>query len=310
MFLNIFKRKKPETFISTDNNGPMEEVNKKNSSTDIAFEQKIIYLFNGEENPFPEKCKVYSTTFEKEKYLSAAKEVYKSSFAGDIVEKIEITQLDGDAGHCETEIKNNNLYVTIRIEAFKLGLVEHSGYVHEYSDELCTTFTNILAHELVHAEDIKRTVDAFGIEEYQKIHNNKIAKLGWNTFSEYSACRKTAEQYGAFDSFEDVGQRIKNFYSSLEVTKISKDKELDNIMRLSYAIATRCAFADVSPVKEKDLYISQDVAKYKEYTQYILMVKKMLSTYYSDQPLNAARYEEFGYQILNGLSEIYKGKTI
>ncbi|AVK83593.1 hypothetical protein C3943_08425 [Lysinibacillus sp. B2A1] len=305
MFFNLFRRKSNEedTVNMQEDVKQIHETTKTKVSSEIPFEEKIIYLSEGKEKAFPR-------SFEKEKYFTVAKEIYESSDAKDVINKIEITNLNGDAGHCLSKIKNNRLHTTIRIDSFKLGIVNHSGFVHEYSDEKCNVFTNILAHELVHAEDDKRIVDTFGIEEYEKIRNNTVAYFGKVILSEYTACRKTAQQYGDFESPENIEGTIAAHYRTLPNVS---EKNLTNpetkdfvyALRLNYAIATRCAFADVSQEKEEDLYISSNIKYHKEYAKYILSVRNLLRTNYEKQPLNQEKYQKLGQQIMSELATIY-----
>ncbi|WDU78695.1 hypothetical protein [Lysinibacillus sp. G01H] len=305
MFFNLFRRKNNEedTINMQEDVKQLRETTKTKVSSEIPFEDKIIYLLKGKEAAFPRG-------FEKEKYFTVAKEVYESSNAKDVINKVEITNLNGDAGHCLSKIKNNRLHITIRIDSFKLGIVSHSGFIDEYSDEKCNVFTNILAHELVHAEDDKRIVDTFGIEEYEKIRINTVACFGKVILSEYSACRKTALQYGDFESPENIEGVIVAYYWTLPNVS---EKNLENretkdfvyALRLNYAIATRCAFADVSQEKEEGLYISSNLKYHKEYTKYILSVRNLLRTNYEKQPLDEEEYQKLGQQIMSELATIY-----
>lgn len=306
MFFNLFRRKnKEEDTVNTQEDVKQNHENTKTKViSEIPFEEKIIYLLEGKEAAFPRG-------FEKEKYFTLAKEVYESSNAKDVIEKIKITRLtENVAGYCIPKVCNNKLLITIVIEEFKLGINSPSKVV--LKDDKCIEFRNILAHEIIHAEDEKRIIDEYGEKEYQAIIDNEIAKLGKTILTEYTACRKAAENYAYFDSTEDIKKKVNGIDAYLGYKEINAiqfenpgEKELEYARDLNYAIATWCAFADVSNEYEKKLHVPTYIKKHKEYTKYILSVRSLLRANYEKQPLNEEKYQKLGQQIMSELATIY-----
>lgn len=264
--------------------------------------KKIVYMEKNTIANFPD--------FEKAKYFGAAQKVYDSADIREYINRIEIKGNLDCSGECDVNVENGQ--VTIRIASKHLGIIAHSGYVHEYTEEQCKEFTDILAHELFHAKDDVEIIQKFGIVEYKSIREikNEVPSMPREILSEYSACRQTAEQYDSYDSKEESSS-AKNYYERIKKEVIQNKEEVSMKVQsymyyMNYAIATRCAFADVSGDELKHLGIlSSVVDDYDNFTKYICALRLLFNEYYDLQPLDKAKYQELGDKMMCKLLSSY-----
>lgn len=283
---DFFKRRKSGTLKKEkmeNHIGCMVGNCNSNNVIEIPFEKKIIVGQNRD------------NILVNEWWYPIVKKMHDESSVKGCIKSIEIKQGLNCAGQCVIDVCGDSLEIKIQLGAHKIS----EGNV----------FTETLAHELFHAEDAYNIVDKYGILEYQAIKENSLAKMTRDILGEYSACRKTAEMYNSFDSVEDVKARIENTYTTLEATFKGQYSNYEFakscIYCLNYAIATRCAFADVSENEEVGLIFKHNTLKYEGYKEYISKVRKLLNDKYGDQPLNASMYIELGNQIICELAKVH-----
>ncbi|WP_090810889.1 hypothetical protein [Paenibacillus sp. 276b] len=272
---------------------------------------KIVYLKNNRVVGLPNTY--YGAQgvvhLEEDRYFEAAQLVYDKFGIGDHISRIEI--ISGlNIGECLATLENEKLKISIRLSLNLLGVDEHSGCIHPFSQESCKKFTDTLAHELFHAQSIIDLTGRFGLKEYRSIleSNNGIAKFGWTIMDEYSVCRLTAEEYHSYDSTEDVKIRMSFFDTlAIEIQYFSKNGGptpqqrtdlIDRIVAINYALATRCAFADVSGDTEEHLNLLKWNSGYKPY---ITKARQIFNQYYAMQPLSRAQYKEIGYKLMESM---------
>lgn len=250
------------------------------------FYDIVIYLPENRKVNFPEE-------FEKDKFFCRAQELYENSKAKATIDSIEIKGRMMNAGETDSSIVDNSIHTIIRIEAFKLGIVYHSGIVKKYSDDLLKQFIDIFSHELIHAEDNNDIVTKYGPDTFLSLKKNETAYFAHHILSEYSACRKTTEQYGVCDSPENINKAIKILNS---LNGIKNDEMLkQNIYALYYTLATICAFADA--LKDEKWVTISNYADVK-YQDYINRFRKLLNQYYAHMPIDLKGYNVIGDQLL------------
>ncbi len=311
--IKLFKRRNTKKPAIIDTAPIVNEEHKE-----LTFEDKVVYIPKKRIESFPvmyESPEGKITYFCKDKYISEARKVYDIIDIDKYIHRVEIVGELPDAGQCEYEIIDGNLRITIRVAAHKLGIICHTGYIWDYKDEQCKIFTDILAHELFHAEDIVRICEEHGIDEVSKIKKseNLMVKLAFNTFSEYKACRGTADNFNSFDTAESLDRclNISNLTLKEGIKNYKKESPmLDQLKRtifyVNYVIATFCAFADVSADKEKDLVLSDYVSGHSIFTYYINKLRKMLNEYYSfSTSLTEEMYQSLGKQMMYDLVSVY-----
>lgn len=315
MFENF--RRKLEKFIMCGNKIDYNEEIKKQDSEDTEekhFVKKIVYKRQDKKNNFPEYYVdsegdlIFS---EKDKYFMAAQKIYDLAGVGEYIKIIEIKDNLDCSGECDAKIENDKLQITIRIDSKELGIVGNNGYIYKYSEKLCKNFTDVFAHELVHAKNSIDIIKAFGIEEYRfiKDKNNKISKMALHILDEYSACKEVAEKYNSFESTERIDRQIKaNHLSIMQV--IQNEEKVTTLMKpniyaLNYAIATRCAFADVSGNDAEHIEIPSRIFGNIRFEKYVKEIRLLLHKYYNLQPLNNEKYQNLGNEIMYELLSIY-----
>lgn len=313
MFLNFRKRNKEQNKIEIIDQPVDYSISEINTFTkkipELSISEKIVFLKTDNLTKLPEKYKDQNnnvTYFNFKKYYSAAQQVYDDANLDNFIKNIEIVNML-DAGLCITEIINNKLVITIRISLSKLGIIEHSGYIYEYSEEQCKIFVDTLAHELSHAKDNIAIVQKYGISEYKSISSNKLAVFARDILSEYSACRETAEKYSCYDSAEKINAKIEHKFNNIKLSLSQKNTDLLNLIQsLNYTISTRLAFADVSN-DEKHIKVPDYLKNHEKYSNYIQALRSLLGKYYVARPLSMKDYEELGHKMFSELMDIIFG---
>ncbi|AIQ40312.1 hypothetical protein [Paenibacillus sp. FSL R5-0912] len=270
--------------------------------------KKMLYInYEGKKEKFSDHFKDEDgddVLYEDNKYLDVAQSVYDTFGIDEYIENLQIIadKHFDNAGTTMFNIVNDTLKITISISSIKLGIVNHSEYRHQYTDENLKIFIDVFAHELFHAKNSVEIVKHYGINEYKKIKECSIAKIAWFILDEYSACKATAEQYNSFISFEDVVRNLNspffNLTNELKKTDVSKIKLEEICVNLNYAIATRCAFADVSGDEKRHLQLDK---LSERQLSYVASVRKLLMDYNSQRPLSYEKYEELGVSIIRNI---------
>lgn len=268
---------------------------------------KTVYInYDGKKEKFTNHFKHVNGSdilYEKNKYFEIAQSIYDSFGIDEYIENLLITssRYFEDSGTTDSKIINDTLKITISIASRKLGIVNHSEYIHQFTREKLKEFIDVFAHEMFHAKSSVEIVKHYGINEFKKIkeEESSIAKIAWIILDEYSVCKDTAEQYNSFDSIEDVASKLNSQYlimtDALQKTEVSKNELLKICFDLNYAVATRCAYADVSGDEKKHLQI--DRLKENQLC-YMENTRKLLMEYNSLRPLNYARYNELGVSLI------------
>ncbi|SEB27492.1 hypothetical protein [Paenibacillus sp. 276b] len=310
LLINIFSKKHEHNSDQTELALSIKEVTDTPAEIHTnPFLDKIVYLKNNKVTALP---LVYSgkdgvVHLEENRYFEAAQTIYEEFGIGQYISQIEI--INGvNKGECQAKVENEDFSITIRLSLFQLGVVEHSGYIYPFTKDRCKQFTDTFAHELFHAKTIVDFIEKYGLKEYRLIADPKIsiAKFGWVIMDEYSACRLTAEKYNSYDSHESV-ERYMNVFGSLarEIISVQQNgvisiqqigKIINRIVATNYALATRCAFADVSGDTEEHLKVINSI-----YEPFILRTNMIFQDYFVKQPLSLDQYTEIGFKLMESM---------
>lgn len=234
---------------------------------------------------------VYQTAHpENELFTRAAEDLYQT-VDEDVRKHIKRITVGvfGEDGRCAPSIVNNKLEINISISQSMKG----SRIIGNYNDFTRNYFIETLAHELVHAQSMSNIVTSYGIQEFELIKTDIIAKIGFFGFEEYLACKVVAQKY---DSFELIGrQRSIDSIIKSPVGNLGLDKNwsFDLINEMFYEIATRAAFVNVSTEQAK--LIETDNQKYIDF---ITKIRDLLRQFESKTPLNKDQYFFLGNTLI------------
>jgi hypothetical protein len=234
-------------------------------------------------------------------YTEAAQKVYET-VEEDLrkhIKSITVGFID-NSGVLKPRIVNGNLVIFISI----CDVVKGERILENYNDNNSKLFTDTLAHELVHAQNIVNFINRYGIQEYELIRQDRIAFLAWYSLDEYIACKVVAEQYnsfdlkGATDSIEKIielnmSKIIVDMLSSVVSTQKSKNWNYKFLLIMFYDLVTRSAFADVSIDHIKFIRTNN-----QRYERFIITIRELLGQNYLATPLSKEKYYILGNVLL------------
>lgn len=233
------------------------------------------------------------------KYAEPLRKTLDGSNVGNELRQIQFVDNMDDAGDCRTDVVDGELVVTIRVKSFLLGFRDGDFFL-PYSEDKCKECCETLAHELVHARNAIGIAGKYGVEELTAIKKDCLSLTGWMILDEYSACKETAEHYGAFKSFERIERWLDQVPRDLcwILSERLRIQPFLLIKNLYYAAATRCAFADVSG-NDKDHLPKPDFHKGRSNVMsFIGGVRRTLAETCTNMPLNKEQYESLGHRLI------------
>ena len=299
--------------------GMEEEVNKEvdglNTSRKIPvtpFLRKLEFVDrNGSKRNFLDRfehARGSEVLFEEGGCLERAREIYDEFGLDDYIEKVFITAQGSfwEAGTSDPQISNHNLRITITIASYKLGIVNDGQTINRLDSKFFKIFEDVFYHELFHAKSSVELVRAYGIDELERIKEEKsIATMAWTVLDEYIANKETAQAINFYNTHETVRKAFdcynNGFTRESGTGDFSEIKLISLHQKLNYAIATRCALADVFGNEEYHLSLSSLA---ENQIEYVNGIRKLLREYESVRPINYAGYLELGERLMKlpGLS--------